>query len=213
MHTTLSTRAGGIDTATMARLAGESEAAHSWPTGPPDTGRPRLRASDEERDKAVGELRERFAEGRLTQDSFLYRVDAALRARARDDLSALLADMPPAPLPRRLRDRIAAAVRHARRRITALLPVPEPQPLMLPREARTRFTIGRDAGCDLVLGDRTVSRHHARLDRSDDGWLLGDLGSTNGTLLNGWRIASPVAVRPGDRVSFGALTFIVSDRT
>jgi pSer/pThr/pTyr-binding forkhead associated (FHA) protein len=109
--------------------------------------------------------------------------------------------------------RLAAAGRRAGRRITGLLPLSEPLPLMLPREARTRFTIGRDTGCDLVLGDRTVSRYHARLDRSGDGWLLGDLGSTNGTLLNGWRIAGQVAVRPGDRVSFGAMTFIVSDRT
>jgi Inner membrane component of T3SS, cytoplasmic domain/Domain of unknown function (DUF1707) len=203
----------------MARLAGDSEAAPSWPgrlpgiVRPPGIERPQLRASDAERDRAVGELRERFAEGRLSQDSFLYRVDAALRARARDDLSALLADLPPAPPRERLRDRLAAATRRARRRVTALLPLPEPQPLMLPREARARFTIGRDLGCDLVLGDRTVSRYHASLDRSEDGWLLGELGSTNGTLLNGWRIASPVAVRPGDRVSFGALTFIVSDRT
>jgi pSer/pThr/pTyr-binding forkhead associated (FHA) protein len=45
----------------------------------------------------------------------------------------------------------------------------------------------------------TVSRYHARLDRCSDGWLLGDLDSTNGTVLNGWRIAGPVALRPGDR--------------
>jgi hypothetical protein len=202
----------------MVRPADDSEAARPWPPQSPlsGCGGARLRASDAERDRAVGELRERFAEGRLSQETFLVRMDAALRARARGELSALLADLParPARPPwRRLIRQLAAATGAARRRVFAALPRPEPLPLMLPREARTRFTIGRDAGCDLVLGDRTVSRRHARLDRSTDGWLLGDLGSTNGTLLNGWRIAGPVALRPGDRVSFGAMTFIVSDRS
>jgi len=60
-----------------------------------------LRASDAERDQIVGELRERFAEGRLSQDSFVRRMDAALRARERSQLTDLLADM---PAPRRLAD-------------------------------------------------------------------------------------------------------------
>src|SRR5215469_3659162 len=53
-----------------------------------------LRASDAERDKAISELRDRFAEGRLSHETFLYRIDAALRAKDRSELSDLFADLP-----------------------------------------------------------------------------------------------------------------------
>ncbi|HTB55966.1 MAG TPA: FHA domain-containing protein, partial [Trebonia sp.] len=57
--------------------------------------------------------------------------------------------------------------------------------------------------CDLAIADMTVSRVHARLERGAAGWLLTDLGSTNGTRVNGWRVRGPVPVRAGDVVSFG----------
>jgi pSer/pThr/pTyr-binding forkhead associated (FHA) protein len=57
-----------------------------------------------------------------------------------------------------------------------------------------------------------VSRWHARLQREEDSWLLSDLGSTNGTRLNGWRVTQSVQVQAGDEVSFGTVTFIVTDR-
>lgn len=64
----------------------------------------------------------------------------------------------------------------------------------------------------MTLADETVSRWHASLLRDDVGWLLADLGSTNGTRLNGWRVTSPSHVRAGDVVSFGAATFVLADR-
>ena len=82
--------------------------------------------------------------------------------------------------------------------------------LMFPSGDRHRFTIGRDAACDLVLPDPSVSRWHAGLTRCASGWMLDDLGSTNGTLLNGWRVRESVPVQPGDQVSFGAVTFVVA---
>ncbi len=60
------------------------------------TGHDGLRASDAERDHAIGELRDRFAEGRLSQDTFMVRVDAALRAKERAELSDLFTDLPEA---------------------------------------------------------------------------------------------------------------------
>ena len=87
-----------------------------------------------------------------------------------------------------------------------------PPGLIFPSGGRARFTIGRDPDCDLVIPDISVSRWHARLDRDANGWLLRDLGSTNGTRLNGWRVRDPVPVGRGDRVSFGAVTFVLSDR-
>ena len=73
-----------------------------------------------------------------------------------------------------------------------------------------RFTIGRDASCDLAIADMTVSRQHAQLERSTDGWLLSDLESTNGTRVNGWRVRGQVPVKAGDLVSFGSLEVILA---
>ena len=107
----------------------------------------------------------------------------------------------------------AAAVQLSR----AAARVTRPQPprgiprLLFPRGTASRFTIGRALECDFVLADPSVSRFHARLHREPDGWLLRDLGSTNGTMLNGWRVTEPVSVRPGDRVSFGLISFLVGD--
>jgi pSer/pThr/pTyr-binding forkhead associated (FHA) protein len=62
------------------------------------------------------------------------------------------------------------------------------------------------------LTDMTVSRWHASLQREDGEWLLADLGSTNGTRLNGWRVNNPMPVRAGDTVSFGTVTFVLTER-
>jgi hypothetical protein len=194
-----------------------------------------MRASDAERDQAISELRDRFIEGRLSQETFLYRMDVALRAKDHAELSGLFADLPPSrrhrePAPpepaggdqaqvaaarrlgRRARSTLASAWRAAGRRPGAAA-APVPPPLCLPPEAvKRKFTIGRELACDLTLGDLSVSRWHARLHREDDNWLLADLGSTNGTRLNGWRVTTSVRVRPGDRVTFGTVTFVITDR-
>jgi hypothetical protein len=84
-----------------------------------------------------------------------------------------------------------------------------PRPLRFPPGPDTSFTIGRDHRCDLYIDDMTVSRLHARLVHGEDGWSLSDLGSTNGTRLNGWRVRAGVPVRPGDLIVFGSVTFVV----
>jgi FHA domain/DUF1707 SHOCT-like domain len=85
-----------------------------------------------------------------------------------------------------------------------------PFSLQFPRAGGDRFTIGRDASCDLAIADMTVSRQHAQLERTPDGWLLSDLESTNGTRVNGWRVRGQVPVKVGDLVSFGNLEVIFS---
>ena len=71
--------------------------------------------------------------------------------------------------------------------------------------------LGRSQNNDVILDDRQVSGQHARLTWGREGWLVEDLGSTNGTLLNGQRIpphrASPL--RPGDSVQIGHFLFTV----
>lgn len=224
-----------------------------------------LRASDAERDHAVAELRNEFALGRLSHETFLVRMQTALDARNRGELARLFTDLPP----RRtgLTERVRAAWCRLLRRqpgntaadpgqgIAAVtgfpdrqqarrsgashwppdgygmrapqmpglpggpqaipgprpLPPAEPASLYFPPGGGTRFTIGRTHDCDLRLTDLSVSRLHAELTRGEDGWMLSDLGSHNGTRLNGWLVREQVPLRAGDRVEFGSAAFIMND--
>ena len=60
--------------------------------------------------------------------------------------------------------------------------------------------IGRGKDSDLVVPDRQVSRHHARIRRTDRGYLLEDLGSKNGTHLNGNEVTDAVLLQDGDEI-------------
>jgi pSer/pThr/pTyr-binding forkhead associated (FHA) protein/anti-sigma regulatory factor (Ser/Thr protein kinase) len=80
----------------------------------------------------------------------------------------------------------------------------QPEYLLKPRKTR----VGRHPDNDIVLMLESISRFHAELDAQDDMVLLRDLGSRNGTYLNGHRIRSAMPVRPGDRVQFGNVEFI-----
>jgi hypothetical protein len=86
-----------------------------------------------------------------------------------------------------------------------------PAALSFPPGRAGRFTIGRTRDCDLCLTDLSVSRLHAELVRTGDGWLLNDLGSHNGTRLNGWLVRETVPVRGGDLVEFGSVTFVLRE--
>jgi two-component system, cell cycle response regulator len=70
--------------------------------------------------------------------------------------------------------------------------------------ARAEVTLGRDAGCDLVLDAEDVSRRHARVRADGSGHQLEDLGSTNGTFVGGERVASHPLVA-GDLVRLGSV--------
>lgn len=71
-------------------------------------------------------------------------------------------------------------------------------------------TVGRAGGCAVLLPDDTfVSQLHARLFRRDGSLFLEDLGSTNGTFLNGRKVTAAVPIRKGDKVQFGRTTLEV----
>jgi len=66
------------------------------------------------------------------------------------------------------------------------------------------ITLGRSPGCAVSLeGDTFASSVHARVFRRDGETWLEDLGSTNGTFVNGERVATPVRLRRGDRLKVG----------
>jgi pSer/pThr/pTyr-binding forkhead associated (FHA) protein len=70
--------------------------------------------------------------------------------------------------------------------------------------------LGREQGsADLVIDDPGVSRRHARVLADDDGVIVEDLGSSNGTFVNGRRISGPVELAAGDEVQLGATALSV----
>lgn len=76
--------------------------------------------------------------------------------------------------------------------------------------------VGRDESCDIVIADRQVSRFHARFTPTDDGMVLEDLGSKNGTFHNGNRIEEPVILLDGDLIQVSLaqhFVFLSSDAT
>lgn len=78
------------------------------------------------------------------------------------------------------------------------------------------IVLGREATCDVVISDRQISRFHARVSPTSEGVILEDLGSKNGTHLNGVLISAPVVLQDGDMVSVAMaqqFMFIVSDAT
>ncbi|MEV0603035.1 DUF1707 and FHA domain-containing protein [Streptomyces sp. NPDC050315] len=170
------------------------------------------RLSDAERDRALALLREGAADGRLSQDTFLRRLELVLTARHRSELDRATGDLA-------TRGRFEGAVLRAVGKASAfhlmvrrawrterlpklLLPDPGPFPLQ----------IGRAPGAGLRLNDDTVSRSHAQLRTSGDVWLLRDLGSMNGTFVNGRRVLGEVAVHPGDHVTFGSVAYVLTGR-
>jgi class 3 adenylate cyclase len=75
------------------------------------------------------------------------------------------------------------------------------------------LVVGRSPACDVPIRDLTVSRHHGEVEAAAAGLRVRDLGSTNGTFINGARIAEGVAT-PGARVAFGKVIFqVMEERT
>jgi hypothetical protein len=67
-------------------------------------------------------------------------------------------------------------------------------------------TLGRSRQCDVMVDDANVSRTHAELRPRGGSWVLTDLGSTNGSSVNGQRIDAPTVVKPGDEIELGTAT-------
>ena len=66
-----------------------------------------------------------------------------------------------------------------------------------------QLVVGRDSASAIAINDAEVSRKHARLNFQGGKYVIEDLGSTNGTFVNGQRLVSPVVLKAGDVISLG----------
>lgn len=169
---------------------------------------PLARPSDAERDKALKVLRDGVAMGHLSHDTFIRRMELALAARRSDELAALTADLPSEGRFSRLVFGSVEAVSGFTERLRRTWRAERLPKLLLPHGGTGHpLRIGRDPVNGLRLTHETVSRVHAELSRQGGMWVLRDLGSTNGTTVNGRRVIGAAVVREGDQVGFGQLQF------
>lgn len=100
------------------------------------------------------------------------------------------------------------------------------QPVLIVREGQLagqqwpidtdEFVVGRGADCHIVLPERQVSRHHIRITRENGRFILHDLGSKNGTHLNGKLFEGSTQLQDGDEISIALavkLVFVGTDAT
>ncbi len=68
---------------------------------------------------------------------------------------------------------------------------------------KQEVVIGRDSSTDVLINDAEISRHHAVIKASPEGYIIEDLGSTNGTIINGQRIIGPHILHEGEMINLG----------
>lgn len=144
-----------------------------------------------------------YGAGLLSDDTFATRTDQVLRSHLVDPVK-LIGDLNlrrPSPPWDRLREalrswlKLASPDGAADDRLVVLLALDW-------SGARSELLIGRDYRCDVVVDEPSVSRQHARLVFRDDKWIMHDLKSTNGTIVDGTRVGR-CELRPGDSVLLG----------
>jgi len=78
-------------------------------------------------------------------------------------------------------------------------------------EFRSEAVVGRSRTSDVLVEEETVSRRHARLGHDSSGWWIEDLGSANGSRINGKRLTSGVGLKDGDHIILGKLELVFRD--
>jgi pSer/pThr/pTyr-binding forkhead associated (FHA) protein len=80
----------------------------------------------------------------------------------------------------------------------------------VPLSPKVQAVIGRNDDCNVRLRTELVSRHHCVVEYSHPDWVVRDLGSSNGTFVNGTRVLGPTTISNGDRLSIGPIHFQVA---
>jgi hypothetical protein len=146
-----------------------------------------------------------YAEGLLSERTLAHRLDE-LFAGVLIDPAGLVGDLTRRTSRQSLRQRVRHTGAALRRRYRAAAGVDSGEPgTLLALDwtgACEELVIGRHPSCEVVVADDTVSRRHAQLTFRDGGWILQDLGSTNGTRLNGQYVGR-CRLRPGDQLGLG----------
>ncbi len=83
------------------------------------------------------------------------------------------------------------------------------QAQMVKWELGSSLIIGRAETCDITVADNRMSRQHFCLESEKEGIFISDLGSTNGTAVNGIRLGGKRLLQPGDRVEAGSMSFTI----
>lgn len=104
------------------------------------------------------------------------------------------------PRPAVAPDRDRSPPRKAAREVVVHAPDAKPRVVALDDQP---VTLGRSNRMNVRVDDRYVSDEHAELRPGDGGWTVRDLGSTNGTFLNGAKLTRPTTVGPGDQIRLG----------
>jgi hypothetical protein len=158
------------------------------------------------RNRLTSTLNEAYADGLISEQTLVARLDQVLNAPLLEP-HRLIGDLSLSRRGQRLRDRLLGTLNTAISTLTDLVDEDRGAlpPILLGLDWSApdgELTLGRSSRSHLVVGEATVSRHHARLIRRDGAWVLQDLASKNGTFVNGRRVGR-CRVLPGDRVTLG----------
>ena len=161
------------------------------------------RVTDAERDSVVRVLGEAVSDGRLSHDTFLARLDAALLSKDEAALGSVVADLVHRSMQRQKQSRSGRIwpLRFAR-----VEPVAWPA-LVLPNPAKPFVSLGRSTASDMCIDEPTVSGIHAGLLLFAGSWFVVDRNSTNGTFVNECRVPEVAQVHPGDLLGLGCVAY------
>jgi hypothetical protein len=163
------------------------------------------------RQRLVDVLNAAFAEGLLSQRTYSYRLRLLVGPRLVDQ-DQLVGDLTLGPIrpsratvARQALSTLAASVRAV---IAPGRTAPAPLLLVLNEALHEQLLIGRHPARDVVLGAPSVSRRHAQLTYRHGTWVIPDLASTNGTLVNSERVGR-ATVRGGDVLTLGEMALLL----
>ncbi len=164
---------------------------------------------DSDRVRALTALREGVSRGKVSHDTFQRRMEVVVTAADGGEISAVLKDLPT----RRQRSRVVRTIGRAsafQQRVRQAWDIERYPELVLPRPGRHPMSIGRAPGSVLRISDISVSRFHAQLKGVGGTWTVRDIGSANGTWVNGARVVGATTLSSGDVLRFGSVTFRVA---